>query len=196
MVDFPTRLTNVLDLFITNEPSLILSCKILPGIGDHEIVLVKTLTHIELQNTTRTCKLWHKVDKDSMYQTIIDFNNDFLTSIVDTEIDTLWTKFKNMCRCCLNKIPSKIVNTKKYHPWINSSIKYLTRQKQRAYNLAKSNPSTASWSEYQRIKKEHKNSARKHTMHMYKSKQEHKTSVVFFKKTKGRTLWSINLTKW
>jgi len=40
MVNFTTRLTNILDLFITKMPSLILSCKPLPGISDHEIVFI------------------------------------------------------------------------------------------------------------------------------------------------------------
>jgi len=45
MVDFTTRLTNMLDLLITNMPSLILSCKPLPGISDHEIVFIESLIH-------------------------------------------------------------------------------------------------------------------------------------------------------
>ena len=38
IVDFPTRDNNLLDIFLTNRPSLIQTCKSLPGISDHEIV--------------------------------------------------------------------------------------------------------------------------------------------------------------
>ena len=43
--------------------------------------------------------------------------------------------------------------TNTHRPWINRSIKHLTQRKQKAYNFAKSNPSTESWAEYRRIKK-------------------------------------------
>ena len=100
----PTRLTNILNLFITNMPSL----KPLPGISDHEIVFVELLTNIELQNSTRTCKLWHKADMDSIHEVITNFNNEFLHCNTDTPVDALWNKFKDMCHVCLNKIPSKL----------------------------------------------------------------------------------------
>ena len=89
MVDFPTRLTNILDLFITNMPSVVLSCKPLPGISDHEIVFVELFTNIELQNSTRTCKLWHKADIISIHEVITNFNNEFLHCNADTPVDAL-----------------------------------------------------------------------------------------------------------
>ena len=95
MVNFPTRLTNILDLFITNMPSLVLSCKPLPGISDHEIVFIESLICIKPQNCTRSYKIWHKADKDFIH------NAEFLSrSTTDTPIDTLWSKFKNICHLC------------------------------------------------------------------------------------------------
>ena len=38
LADFPTRDKNILDVFLTNRPSLIQICKPLPGVSDHEIV--------------------------------------------------------------------------------------------------------------------------------------------------------------
>ena len=43
-VDSPTRNQSILDIFCANRPSLVSCCQILPGISDHEAVLVKTLT--------------------------------------------------------------------------------------------------------------------------------------------------------
>ena len=40
IVDFPTRNNNILDIFITNRPSLLKQCYPQPGISDHEIVYV------------------------------------------------------------------------------------------------------------------------------------------------------------
>ena len=42
IVDFPTRLGNILDIFATNRPSLIGKCSSLPGLSDHDIVMIDT----------------------------------------------------------------------------------------------------------------------------------------------------------
>jgi len=36
-VESPTRGQNILDIFLTNRPSLIVSCKTIDGISDHEV---------------------------------------------------------------------------------------------------------------------------------------------------------------
>ena len=36
MVMFPTRLDNTLDVFLTNRPSLVNRCELVPGISDHD----------------------------------------------------------------------------------------------------------------------------------------------------------------
>ena len=113
MVDFPTHLINILDLFITNMPSLVLSCKPLPCISDHEIVFVELLTNIELLNSTRTCKLWCKADMVFIHEVITNFTNEFLHCNTDTPVDdSLWNKFEDMCQVCLNKIPPKLQKLK------------------------------------------------------------------------------------
>lgn len=40
IVTTPTRERNILDLFVTNRPSLLNRCEVIPGISDHEVVLV------------------------------------------------------------------------------------------------------------------------------------------------------------
>ena len=40
-VNAPTRGSNILDIFLTNRPSLIEACEIVDGISDHEAVMVK-----------------------------------------------------------------------------------------------------------------------------------------------------------
>jgi len=47
-VESPTRCQNMLDIFLTNRPSLIVSCKTIDGISDHEAVLVKSDTIVHL----------------------------------------------------------------------------------------------------------------------------------------------------
>ena len=40
IIDFPTRQQNILDIFITNRPSLICKSTSLPGLSDHDVVCV------------------------------------------------------------------------------------------------------------------------------------------------------------
>ena len=50
MVDFPTRRQNILDIFVTNRPSLVTGCKPVPGISDHEAVLINSLLKVNIQS--------------------------------------------------------------------------------------------------------------------------------------------------
>ena len=46
IVQSPTRNTNILDIFLTSQPLLIEHCEVMPGISDHEIISVTSLTSI------------------------------------------------------------------------------------------------------------------------------------------------------
>ena len=41
IIDIPTRHNDTLDLFVTNNPSLIQSTQVIPGLADHEAVVVE-----------------------------------------------------------------------------------------------------------------------------------------------------------
>lgn len=47
-VNAPTRGSNILDIFLTNRPSLIEACEIVDGISDHEAVMVKSHIMVKL----------------------------------------------------------------------------------------------------------------------------------------------------
>ena len=51
-VSTPTRNQNILDIFLTNRPSVITSCEVIPGISDHEIVSISTSVVISHSKTT------------------------------------------------------------------------------------------------------------------------------------------------
>ena len=55
IVDFPTRRSNTLDIFVTNRPSLVESCKSISGISDHEVVLMKSIILAQLCPPARRC---------------------------------------------------------------------------------------------------------------------------------------------
>ena len=60
LVNFPTRRYNTLDIFATNRPSLVEKCEPIPGIGDHESVLIESLLmakYIPLHSVQYICGL-------------------------------------------------------------------------------------------------------------------------------------------
>ena len=78
VVDFPTRETNLLDVFLTNRPSLIQECYPLPGISDHEMVYVDSDVSARYQRPIqRKIWLWSKADIPVLKQSMLQFSEDF-----------------------------------------------------------------------------------------------------------------------
>ena len=155
MVNSPTRGSNILDVFVTNRPSLIESCTVIDGISDHEVVLTKSLIQAESCTTAgRHIYLWSKANFNYIRQSIQSLCEDFVSSFtVTTPITTLWNGFSDICNHCLKLIPSKWSTTKQNQPWITRHIKQLSRKKQRAYNRARLTNHASDWSTYLDLKR-------------------------------------------
>lgn len=76
IVSFPTRKDHVLDLFITNRPSLLNRCEPLPGIVDHDIVYIDITAKIN-KLTQRKINLWEKADNTKLEEMTRSINTDF-----------------------------------------------------------------------------------------------------------------------
>ena len=95
IVDFPTRQENILDLVLTTHPSLVNKCKPLPGLGDHDIVLIDA--NIEAtRSKTPKCKIfiWKLANLEDLQREVCIKINDFLTTKFSTT-DDKWINFKN-----------------------------------------------------------------------------------------------------
>ena len=69
IVNFPTRGKNILDIFATNRPSLVKSCKPVPGISDHEAVMIYSSLKIDLQPIPkRRIYHWSRGDWTAIYE--------------------------------------------------------------------------------------------------------------------------------
>ena len=154
-VDSPTRRNNTLDLFLTNRPSLVTSCKVIPGFSNHEIVHVSTYVIAPSNFSARSVPLWHKADFDLIRETILNFSDYFLNEhTTDTPVNILWEEYKSLCESCLTLVPHTQTSDKHRSPWITKQIKRLSRQKQRRYNKARSTNLSNDWENYYSIKKE------------------------------------------
>ena len=54
IVTSPTRQNNILDIFITNRPSLTSQCHTIPGLGDHHAISIHSLISTSTPNKTCT----------------------------------------------------------------------------------------------------------------------------------------------
>ena len=65
LVTTPTRGPNILDLFFVSHPDLVTSCQTVPGISDHDSVIVEFSTQIKLmKRSPREIFLYHKANWD------------------------------------------------------------------------------------------------------------------------------------
>ena len=138
IVSTPTRGTNILDIFITNRPSLVETSNTVDGIGDHKAVFVTSLATSWLSHPNgRTIYLWSQVNFQYIRNRISLLVKSlfpltphlhllkFFGTILQVSVILVWIWF-------LLKFSSP--NLKK--PWINAYIKRLSRRKQCAYNRA------------------------------------------------------------
>ena len=59
----PTRVNNTLDLVITNNPSLVTACRVMPGVSDHDAVLTEiNIKPLRNKQTPRKIPLYKQAD--------------------------------------------------------------------------------------------------------------------------------------
>ena len=129
IVNFPTRINNILDVFCTNRPSPIDRYTPIPGLSDHDIVLTDTnVLPTHQKPIKRKIYLWKRADKSSMSEDLKEFTEEFThANTTETEVNTLWTTFKQKCIESDNKyVPSKDTSTRFNPPWCNRDVRRLT----------------------------------------------------------------------
>ncbi|XP_072048556.1 uncharacterized protein [Amphiura filiformis] len=156
LVDEPTRGTNILDLFLTNRPSFVSKCKVIPGVSDHEAVLVDSATRARRQRPVkRKIYLWNRAKLDKIREDVKEFSTDFVAhNDTSTPVEELWNLIdKKLCQVMEDCVPSKYSSQRFNQPWINSSVKKLSRRKKRAFRTAKRTKSPTDWQYYKELKK-------------------------------------------
>ena len=146
-----------LDIFCTNRPSLIDRCVPLPGISDHDIVLVdSSILPARKKPVKRKIYLWMTANKPAMDEDLTKFTQKLIEdNTTSTLVDTLWNRFKEKCAESINThIPSKLTSTRFSKTWCNRDIRRLSRRKKRAYKKARTTKRQSSWSRYKKIQKE------------------------------------------
>ncbi|CAG2201148.1 unnamed protein product [Mytilus edulis] len=170
MVDFPTRKDNILDLFCTNQPALITKIKSIPGISDHDIVLVDAICKPQRSKQSQhKIYLWKKVD----IKKIKDVTSHFISELIsqtneNLNIDQLWNKFKEGSNKIIDdNVPSKITKSKYTNPWANRDIDHLCKKQRKAYNKAKKTGKQEHKDKYKKVKSYCSKRNKKSPEHIY-----------------------------
>ena len=153
LVEAPTRGNNILDLFFTSNPSLVSKCKPIPGIGDHDAVLVDTLAKPQRSKPVRRkIYLWDKADLANLKQEALNITST-LQTILPQGIDALWESFRDQLLTILdNNVPHKNTRSRATNPWMNTKTRRLARQKNRAFKRAKASRTTKDRTRYKKLK--------------------------------------------
>ena len=67
-------------------------------------------------------------------------------------MNLLWETLRDKCLDIADHIPSKCTSIRQHQPWINRSIKQLSRHKQRRYNKARLTGLAEDWEAYKKLK--------------------------------------------
>ncbi|XP_053381379.1 uncharacterized protein LOC128549116 [Mercenaria mercenaria] len=153
VVESPTRGSKILDLFFTNNPFLVEKCKLTPGVGDHDAILVDTLFRPRrVKPTKRKIYLWDKADTSDLKDETARYARTFITESFPS-IDSMWSSLRdNILRLLNIHVPHKLTRSKHTDPWINTETRRLTRRKLRAFQKAKTTGNRRDIQRYNRLK--------------------------------------------
>ena len=159
MVTEPTRITESsssdLDLFFTNNDTLVNQTGVLPGISDHEAVFIESsLRPMKKISSPRRVYKYHKADYENFRKDFQKFSEEFVEKVATMDIQTMWNKFKTTIHTLMDKhIPHKIIRgDKKPKPWITKSVRDMHRKRDKLYKKQRSSKGPKDISSYKTMK--------------------------------------------
>ena len=97
MITTPTRQNNILDIFITNIPSLTSQCHTIHGLGDHHAISIhSSAQEHRAKPIRRKIHLWRHADIGKLKQDARTFTTSFTeTFTINSSIHTMWDNIKS-----------------------------------------------------------------------------------------------------
>ena len=163
VVDFPTRQNAILDLFLTNRPTLVNRKLPLPGIGDHEIVLIdSSLKPARNKATSRKVNIWKRADIPSMITDAEQMNIDFHEKYtIESTVEEMWDYIStSLLKIMEDNVPTKMSSTRIHQSWITGDIKRLSRRKKKAFVKVRATRNPKDFERYQKLKNQTKKACR------------------------------------
>jgi hypothetical protein len=136
LVEDPTRKENVLDLIITNNPTLADQVKVVPGISDHDGCAMAKFNLNPSRNKPkpRQIPVYRKANWDSFRLHMEKAGEEIIQLANTSDADSLYNKFvESLQQGIKDHIPSKSPKSRKGLPFMTRSIKRLIRRRDKAY---------------------------------------------------------------
>ena len=142
-----TRLDSVLDLFCSNKPALVKDITVIPGVSDHDMVVIDTELKMHLnKKKPRNIKLWSKADWTRIKKDMTDYQETFMTKAAERSVDENYLDFTKFVNKMINSyVPEKRASSRRNAPWITPELRKLCRKKQRLYNKARRSHKPGDW---------------------------------------------------
>ncbi len=184
--------SNILDLFLTNNSSLITRTRVVPGLSDHEMVLIDAnMKPTTQKQQPRNIYLYNRADMGAISQDLADFRDEFLDNDpMSNSADANWTRLRDRIHDAMNKhIPKKTLTARQSPRWFNRWLQRLHKDKVKAYKTAKRHNDTVHWQHYRNMQKQLQKEIRQaETNHtntfLTDNKKNHKKFYSFFKARK------------
>ena len=149
----PTRYSNILDLTFTNNPSLIKSCTVIPGISDHSAVVIDSIIRPNYVSSKKRKVFQYK----KAQWTELEAKCDEITKDIQTRfnsgdsINELWELFKVRLLEAIDKhVPSKNIRMNNDLPWMNGNLRKLVRKKTKLHKQAKKKRDWTKFNQFQK----------------------------------------------
>ena len=153
IIEEPTRDTNTLDLFITNKRDNISKAQVIPGISDHDAVVVEgNIIPSTLKQPQRSIPLYDRGDWEGFKQHVREFNIR-MEQTEYTDTNALWKDIKGIIDEGIGKfIPHKLARGRNSLPWMSSEVRKMVRKKNRLYTKMKRSGNAKDKDAYRKVK--------------------------------------------
>lgn len=151
----PTRENSVLDLYFTNNASLVKGIHTVPGISDHDMIVVDSVIKPVInRKKPRKINQFSKADWDTAKSDTIKFAQDYATSSPNRTIHQNWKSLKDHIFTTMDShVPSKMSKSRSDLPWLTTSLKRIIRRKNKLYAKAKKSKNSELLSKYKSMKR-------------------------------------------
>jgi len=145
----------VLDLYLTNNPSLVKGNYTIPGISDHDIIVTDSIIKPVIQKKQpRTIYKFSKANWEDAKKDTATFTASFIdnnTNDVHTNWDTLKDHLNNIIS---THVPSRKSSGKPELPWLGHKLRRAIKRKNKLYFKARKSRNHQQWQKYKQAKRD------------------------------------------
>ena len=134
----PSREKSILDLYFLNKPSLVKSCKVIPGISDHNVVVVDCNIQAQIsKKPPHKVYKWDKAPWDLIREKTVLFGENFIQNSTQKNVAENYASIETHFQEIMKLVPHKMSRSRIDLPWFNQNLKREGKRRQRLYKMCK-----------------------------------------------------------